>query len=66
MSKQKIKVCTFSQQPLFQEGIMSVLSGTEDIQIIDQSKVTDQALIVEVMPPDVVIVDIDNSPDNNA
>jgi len=65
MSKQKIKVCTFSQQPLFQEGILSALSGTEDIQIIGQAKVTDQALIVEVMPPDVVIIDTDNAPDSS-
>jgi len=65
MNKQKIKVCTFSQQPLFQEGILSAFSGTEGIQIIGQAKVTDQALIVEVMPPDVVIVDIDNSPDSS-
>ena len=64
MDKQKIKVCTFSQQPLFQEGMLSALSGTEDMQIIGQAKVTDQALITEVMPPDVVIVDLDNSPDS--
>jgi len=37
----------------------------EDIQIIGQAKVTDKALIVEVMPPDVVIVDIDVSPDSS-
>jgi len=37
----------------------------EDIQIIEQAKVTDQALIVEVMPPDVVIVDTDNSADSS-
>jgi len=65
MSEQKIKVCTFSQQPLFQEGILSSFSGVEDIQIIEQAKVTDQALIVEVMPPDVVIVDTDNSADSS-
>ena len=65
MSGQKIKVCTFSQQPLFQEGILNAFSGTEDIQIIEQAKVTDQALIVEVMPPDVVIVDMDNSADSS-
>lgn len=64
MGGQKIKVCTFSQQPLFQEGILSSFSGVEDIQIIEQAKVTDQALIVEVMPPDVVIVDTDNSADS--
>jgi len=65
MSEQKIKVCTFSQQPLFQEGVLNALSGTEDIQIIGQAKVTDQALIIEVMPPDVVIVDIDTLPDSS-
>jgi len=65
MSKQQIKVCTFSQQPLFQEGILCALSGVEDIQIIGQAKVTDKGLIIEVMPPDVVIVDIDVSPDSS-
>lgn len=64
MSKQKIKVYTFSQQPFFQEGILRALSSTKDIQIIGQFKVTDKALIVEVMPPDVVIVDIDTLPDS--
>jgi DNA-binding NarL/FixJ family response regulator len=49
MNKQQIKVCTFSQQPLFQEGILSALSGIEDIQIIGQAKVTDKGLIIEVM-----------------
>ena len=65
MNEQQIKVCTFSQQPLFQEGILSALSGIEDIQIIGQAKVTDKGLIIEVMPPDVVIVDIDVSPDSS-
>lgn len=44
---------------------MSALSGIEDIQIIGQAKVTDKGLIIEVMPPDVVIVDIDVSPDSS-
>ena len=44
---------------------MSAFSETEDIRIIGQAKVTDQTLIVEVMPPDVVIVDTDNSPDSS-
>jgi len=44
---------------------LCALSGVEDIQIIGQAKVTDKALIVEVMPPDVVIVDIDVSPDSS-
>lgn len=62
MSEPKIKVCTFSQQPLFQEGILRALSGTEDIQITGQAKVTERALFTEVMPPDVVIVDMDAPP----
>ena len=65
MGKQQIKVCTFSQQPLFQEGILHALSSAGDIQIIGQAKVTDKGLIIEVMPPDVVIVDIDTSPDSS-
>jgi len=65
MNEQQIKVCTFSQQPLFQEGILSALSGIEDIQIIEQAKVTDKGLIIEVMPPDVVLVDVDTSPDSS-
>jgi DNA-binding NarL/FixJ family response regulator len=65
MGKPQIKVCTFSQQPLFQEGLLKALSEREDIQIVGQSKVTDQALIIEVMPPDVVIIDLDSSPDNS-
>jgi DNA-binding NarL/FixJ family response regulator len=58
MDEQKIRVFTFSQQPLFQEGILHALS-TNDIQIIGQAKVSDKSLIIEVMPPDVVIIDID-------
>jgi len=64
MNKQKIKVCTFSQQLLFQEGILHALSSTEDIEIIGQAKVTDKPLIIELIPPDVVIVDIDVSLDS--
>ena len=65
MGKQQIKVCTFSQQPLFQEGILHALSGAVDIQLVGQAKVTEKSLIIEVMPPDVVIVDMDASPDNS-
>ena len=44
---------------------MHALSSAGDIQIIGQAKVTDKGLIIEVMPPDVVIVDIDTSPDSS-
>ena len=59
MSEQKIKVFTFSQQPLLMEGIRHWLSGTEDIQVTGQATVTGWAIAIEVMPPDVVIVDMD-------
>ena len=64
MSKQKIKVFIFSQQPLFREGIAYAFSNTEDIQIIGQARVTDKTLIIETMPPDVVIVDFDALPES--
>jgi len=64
MDEQKIKVCTFSQQPLFQEGLLRWLSSTEDIQVIGQAKVTEKEVIIELMPPDVLIVDIDASADS--
>ena len=64
MSKQRIKVFTFSQQPLFQEGIRQELSRMGDVQLIGQAKVTDKTLVIEVMPPDVVIVDIDAPSDS--
>ena len=64
MSNQKTKVFTFSQQPLFQAGIRDALSKMGDVQIIGQAKVTDKALVIEVMPPDVVILDIDAPSDS--
>ena len=61
MNDQKIKVVSFSQQPLFQEGLLRWLSATKDIQVIGQAKVTEKEVIIELMLPDVVIVDIDAS-----
>ena len=64
MRKQTIKVSTFSLQPLFQKGLLHSFSRTEDIQVISQAKATDTEPIVEAVPPDVVIVDVDGSPDS--
>ena len=66
MKREKIKVFIFSQQPLFSEGIRYLLSNTEDMQILGRAKLTDTAVLltIETMPPDVVIVDLDTSPDN--
>ncbi|HEY92848.1 MAG TPA: response regulator transcription factor [Dehalococcoidia bacterium] len=59
MSEQKIKVFTFCQQPLLGEGIRHWLSSMEDMEVIGQAEVTGWAVAIEVMPPDVVIVDMD-------
>ncbi len=60
MSKDKIKVFIFSQQPIFRQGIINALAENEDIQVIGQASVTDKVLLtVEILPPEVAIVDID-------
>lgn len=60
MSKKEIKVFIFSQQPLFRQGVAHALSDKEDIQIIGQANITDKVLLtVEILPPDVAIIDID-------
>ena len=41
-----------------------MLSKMGDVQIMGQAKVTDKTLVIEVMPPDVVIVDIDAPSDS--
>ncbi|HEX74586.1 MAG TPA: response regulator transcription factor [Dehalococcoidia bacterium] len=64
MSEQKIKVFTFSQQPLLVDGIRYWLSSMEDIQVVGQAAVTGWAIAIEVMPPDVVIVDMDAPSDS--
>ena len=65
MNEQGIKIWIFSQQPLFRQGIRNTFSETKDIEIAGEGKVTDKmSLTIEVMPPDVAIVDIDAAPDS--
>jgi DNA-binding NarL/FixJ family response regulator len=65
MVEQKIKTWIFSQQPLFQKGIRQSFADQNDIEIAGEAKVTDKmSLTVEIMPPDVAIVDIDTVPDS--
>jgi DNA-binding NarL/FixJ family response regulator len=61
MDEQGIKVWIFSQQPLFRQGIRDAFSATKDIEIAGEAKLTDKlSKIIEVMPPDIAIVDIDS------
>jgi DNA-binding NarL/FixJ family response regulator len=60
MDKSEIKVFIFSEQPIFRQGIINALADNEDIQIIGQAGVSDKVLLtIEVLPPEVAIVDID-------
>ena len=65
MSQEKIKTWIFSQQPLWRQGIRQAFLSTEDIEIIGEAEVIDKmSLTIEIMPPDVAIVDTDNAPDS--
>ncbi len=64
MRETKIKIWVFSQQPLFREGIRQSLAAVSDTEIAGEASLTDKlSLTLEVMPPDVAIVDIDASPE---
>jgi len=61
MFEPKIRVWIFSQQPLFQQGIRQSLTN-QDIEVAGEAKVTDKmSQTIEVMPPEVAIVDIDEA-----
>ncbi len=65
MEEQAIKVWLFSQQPLFRQGIQNTFSSISDIEIAGEAQLTDKmSRTIEVMPPDVAIVDIDSAPDS--
>lgn len=65
MDENDIKVFIFSQQPLFRQGVAQRLSEENNIQIIGQASLTDKVLLtVEVLPPDITIVDIDSPADS--
>ena len=62
----KIKVFVFSEQPLFREGIRNWLSSKPDIEIMGDTRVKNTTILlsIQLMPPDLVIVDVDY-PDNS-
>jgi len=65
MAKKELKTFIFSQQPFFREGLVKTLEQRPDIQIVGQAKVTDKVLLtIEVMPPDIAIIDIDSPLDS--
>jgi len=61
-----IKVFIFSEQPLFREGIRNWLSSRPDIEIMGDTKITNTAILlsIQLMPPQVAIIDIDYPDDS--
>jgi DNA-binding NarL/FixJ family response regulator len=61
-----IKVFIFSEQPLFREGIRNWLSSKPDIEIMGDAKITNTAILlsIQLMPPQVAIIDIDYPDDS--
>ena len=60
-----IQILIVSQQVLFRQGIEHLLRGIEDIEISGSTEVYAEVLsAIDIMPPDVVLVDIDAPSDS--
>jgi two-component system response regulator DegU len=65
MNMNKVRVLIVSEQVLFRQGIEHLLRGIEDIEISGSTGVYALVLsAIYIMPPDVVIVDIDAPSDS--
>jgi DNA-binding NarL/FixJ family response regulator len=65
MNMNKIRVLVVSEQVLFRQGVKRSLSGIEDIEISDTTGVyTSVFTAIYIMPPDVVLIDIDAPSDS--
>jgi len=59
-----IKVWVFSQQPMFRQGLKQSLDSHK-IEVAGEARVTEKlSHTIEVMPPDVAILDIDGAVDS--
>ena len=64
MEAAKIQVYVISQQSLFRQGIQHSLSDISDITVGGTAEINDSILgIVDNLPPDVILLDIDGSAD---
>lgn len=62
MNENKIRVSIFSNQSLFWQGLKFSLSLVDDIETSGTPEISDEMLrSIENLPPDVAIVDVDNS-----
>ena len=62
----KTKVFIFADQPLFREGIRNRLLSEPDIEVIGDSNISNQTILLslQLVPPEVTIVDIDYQVDS--
>ena len=65
MDREKVSIWLFSQQPIFRMGLRQSLGATAGFEIIGESSITEKLpSAVEVMPPQVAILDVDTSPES--
>jgi len=65
MDREKIAIWLFSQQSIFRAGMRQALSAVAGFEIIGESNIKEKlSSAVEVMPPQVAVVDLDSSPEN--
>lgn len=65
MNKNRTQVIIVSQQFLFRQGIEHALSKMKDITVSATTELNDEVLsIIDTLPPDVALVDIDTPSDN--
>ncbi len=64
MKKDSIKVWLFSQQSLFRHGVRQAFDQTDGIEIIGEAEISEKlSQTIEVLPPQVAIVDLDHNAD---
>jgi two-component system, NarL family, response regulator DegU len=64
MDSEKLQVYVISQQSLFRQGIQHSLANIPDITVAGTTEVNDGVIsIMDNMPPDVALLDIDGSAD---
>jgi two-component system, NarL family, response regulator DegU len=64
MESDRIQIYIISQQSLFRQGIQHSLSELPDMSIMGTAEISEEVLkLIDNLPPDVVLLDIDGSPD---
>jgi DNA-binding NarL/FixJ family response regulator len=65
MDREKTTIWLFSQQSIFRAGLRHALEAVTGFEIIGESNISEKlSSAVEVMPPQVAVVDLDSSPES--